>query len=403
MVVSIFASVISPRALPAAVGVAGTFWLLRWIAHGRLTIRTPADWAIILLAATLPVTLWVTPASETTQPQVYRLLTGILLYYAVVNWGVSFDRLRLLAMATIFAGFGLAVMAPVTVAWSHNRYAFLPSSAYSHFPSLLSEPLNPNVMAGALVVVLPVVLALLLFNWHSFSRLGRTTTGVTAFLTLGMLILTQSRGALTGLGVAVLVMAGLRWRHGWFLAPAIAVIAGVVVAIFGVGPVLDLLLKNDALGGIDVRLEAWSRALYLIEDFPFTGAGMGAFQPVTNLLYPFFLKVGGLPHAHNLFLQIAADLGIPGLIAWLATLVVVIVAAWQTYAYGRARGNTWIAGVGAGLVCSQLALAVHGLTDAPLWGPDRPAVIVWGLWGLGVAGWNVCRRRERQTQLEVEA
>ena len=38
-----------------------------------------------------------------------------------------------------------------------------------------------------------------------------------------------------------------------------------------------------------MRLEIWSRAIYMLQDFPFTGIGMGAFRQVANLLYPFFL------------------------------------------------------------------------------------------------------------------
>ncbi len=44
------------------------------------------------------------------------------------------------------------------------------------------------------------------------------------------------------------------------------------------------------------------------------------------------------------------------------------------------------AGLGAGLLCSQLALAVHGITDAVTWGMVRPAPFVWAIWGLAVAG-----------------
>ena len=36
---------LTTRLMPVAVGVAGSFWGIRWVGTGRLSIRTPADWA----------------------------------------------------------------------------------------------------------------------------------------------------------------------------------------------------------------------------------------------------------------------------------------------------------------------------------------------------------------------
>ena len=123
---------------------------------------------------------------------------------------------------------------------------------------------------------------------------------------------------------------------------------------------------------------------------------MGLFGDVADLIYPFFLTASGrIPHAHNLFLQVGVDLGIPGLIAWLAILILVILTAWQVYRQGRSVGDGWIAGLGAGLFCTQVALVVHGLTDAVTWGMVRPAPIVWGLWGLAVASKHIYVAKDR--------
>ncbi|MER3513799.1 MAG: hypothetical protein C4310_04935, partial [Chloroflexota bacterium] len=78
------------------------------------------------------------------------------------------------------------------------------------------------------------------------------------------------------------------------------------------------------------RLELWSRALEAIADYPFTGIGMGTFDHVIPLRYPYVLLAGAelaVPHAHNLFLQVAVDLGLPGLIAFVALLGLVLAAA----------------------------------------------------------------------------
>jgi putative inorganic carbon (HCO3(-)) transporter len=43
------------------------------------------------------------------------------------------------------------------------------------------------------------------------------------------------------------------------------------------------------------------------------------------------------------------------------------------------------------LLCSQVALVVHGLTDAVTWGMVRPAPLVWALWGLAMASGYVVK------------
>ena len=69
-----FASLIWIKLLPAVVISAAFFWLLRLVTFGRLTVRTPGDWAILLLSVTLLVTVWVTVLPVVTLTQVLRVL-----------------------------------------------------------------------------------------------------------------------------------------------------------------------------------------------------------------------------------------------------------------------------------------------------------------------------------------
>jgi O-antigen ligase len=387
------ASAASTRMLPAALAIGVFFWGARRLAHGRLSVRTPADWPFAVLVILVPVTILVTPLPDVTRTQALRLLVGLTLYYAVANWTTSARRVRLLASGFVIAGLSLALTAPVTVSWfAEVKLLFIPESLYRSLPLLLSDPIHPNIMAGSLVILLPFALAPLLFDWSGQSR-GERSLCIAACLILSfMIVLTKSRGGILALSAIVVAMVALRWRRGWLIAPAGAAV-GVVSALW-IGPMrmIDALTTTQSIGGMGGRLEVWSRALYMIQDFPFTGIGMGAFQQVANLLYPFFLAGpdAKIPHAHNLFLQVAVDLGLPGLVAWLALFLLVCVAAWQVYRHGRITGNRWLMGLGAALLASQVALTVHGLTDATTWG-TRPAIIVWGLWGLAMAGLRVSR------------
>jgi O-antigen ligase len=61
------------------------------------------------------------------------------------------------------------------------------------------------------------------------------------------------------------------------------------------------------------RWEVWQRGVMMVRDFPYTGIGIGTYNTIAHLLYPFFIAAPDevVPHAHNQFLQVAVDLGMP--------------------------------------------------------------------------------------------
>ena len=157
------------------------------------------------------------------------------------------------------------------------------------------------------------------------------------------------------------------------------------------------LLRTDFLNDWKGRIEIWERGLWLIQDFPLTGTGMGLYGPQTDLLHPFVRVIpGSVPHAHNLFIQVAADLGIPGLVAWLA---VAVMAVWMA-ARLLLQGEDF-KGIGAGLLVSLLAMAIHGLFDAVVWGMVRTSPLVWLMWGLTTAAWKLQQSKRGQNALNI--
>lgn len=380
---------VSSRWLPAAPVGAVLFWLIRWLITGQLHKRTSADWGVVVLLLVLPVTLLVTLSPHTTLPQVLRLLGGTALFYAVIHWTDSPFRLRWLGVAASTAGIALALSALVMVEWPLAKL-LLPAGLYQHFILLVSDTVNPNVMAGSLVLLAPLPLSALLFAWREQHWIERLLSLLFAAVMVGVLVLTQSRSAWLAFAACLVVLVALRWRWGW-LAIAMAVAAAVLgIERFGAARLLEALLTGGSIAGAEGRIEIWLRALFMIRDFPFTGIGMGDFGHVADTFYPFYIyQAGRIFHAHNLFLQIAVDLGIPGLIAWLWLLFSATSAAWRTYRFGQRSGLRWMTGLGAGLLLSQLALVVHGLTDAVTWGMVRSAPLVWFIWGLAVASANL--------------
>lgn len=383
-------SMLKTALLPWAVLIALLFWPVRWIANGRPSRRTPVDFGITILVLMIPVTLWATALPEKTIPQVYRLALGILFFYTIINWTGQLRRLGWLVSGVLLAGVGLAGMAIFSVQWATTKLQFIPAAIYQRFQLLVSDTVHPNVMAGNIVIILPIGIALLLFAWKRLKIWQTVLVLFATLITAGMLVLTQSRGALIGLGAALLLIVILRWRWGWVAIPLAALGIALVVYQIGLDTILDFVSSGVSVEGVEGRVEIWSRAIYMIQDFSFTGVGMGSFMEVADLLYPFFLAAPGkIDHAHNLFLQVAVDLGIPGLIAWLAVFLGICLTAWQLYQFGKQQKDSRAAALGAGLLGSQIALVTHGIMDAVTWGMVRPAPLVWALWGVAVAAWMV--------------
>ena len=365
-------------------------WLCRWVGRGRLTVRTPVDWAMVLLLIMVPVTLWATALPNVTQPAVCKLLAGVAVFYSIVNWASSERRVLWSSLGLIGLGLALAVIAPVSVKWTPGKL-FALSQLYERFPLLLEDPIHPNVMAGALVLIMPISLTLALPRWR-WKRVSRRISpnmlsmlmGLSCLLMALVLFLTKSRGAYIAIAVTLLVIAVLRNR--WFIVGLPLGLAGLALGWWRLGAqsLADLLMTTQAIGGWEGRKEVWSRALYMMQDFPYTGIGMGTFNQVANVLYPFFLAGpdADIPHAHNLFLQVGVDLGYPGLIAYLALVLLCFWMAAQVYLH--LAFSDFHPPLAAGLLGSLTALVVHGLTDAVTWG-TKPAVISWAVFGLTTA------------------
>jgi putative inorganic carbon (HCO3(-)) transporter len=395
----VVAGMVSSRWLPAALVGGVLFWLIRWLLTGQFYKRNPTDWGLAVLLLTLPVTLWVTLLPQTTLTQVLRLLGGIALFYAVTDWVDSPFRLRRLAIAAGAAGLVLALSAIVMVEWPLTKH-LLPAGLYQHFILLVSDTVNPNVMAGSLVLLAPLPLSALLFAWREQHWIERLLSLLFAAVMVGVLVLTQSRSAWLAFAACLVVLVALRWRWGWLVIAFAMVVAVLGIERFGAARLLEALLAGGTIAGAEGRIEIWLRALFMIRDFPFTGIGMGDFGHVADTFYPFYIyQTGVIPHAHNLFLQIAVDLGLPGLIAWLWLLFIATAAAWRTYRFGQRSGARWMIGLGAGLLLSQLALVLHGLTEAVTWGMVRSAPIVWFMWGLAVASANLVEMSQRVKQV----
>ncbi len=397
-------------------------WLARWVATGRLTVRTPLDLPIGLLVLWVPMGLYASPDLEVSLAAAYKLIGGVALYYSIANWlkapgrgdgegdaqpagepswhGRAFAIVALLSLG----GVGLAFAGLAANSWQSQKL-FLWPELYARLPRLLSETINGNVLGGALAQLIPLPLGLLLFGGGQ--RWGSPAWRLFSALCLGImwgaLVLCQSRGAILAAGVAICVVLLARTRWALALLPAIAV-GGYQVAATSPGQEflerLHQYISSDALGSWQGRLEVWRHAVDMVKDVPLTGAGLNTFSVLSPLRYPYWQLAGReevITHAHNVFLQVAVDLGLPGL----ALLLWLLGAIWLV-GVGEFRGSkpaprALLVGPLAGL----LVFGLHGLVDSSSWNA-KPGIILWALAGV-VMGVRRTRRPRLRSRAQLMA
>ncbi|MGQ9600545.1 MAG: O-antigen ligase family protein [Anaerolineae bacterium] len=390
-------------------------WALRWLVTGRPGVPTPLDLSLLVLTLMIPVAVWASALPEVTLPK----LTGLILGLAIFRLTAAAVRTRRglvgATAAFLLVGLGVAIFGALGSAWPSKVWVVgllldaVPQWAQG-LPGVKAG-INVNELGGALILILPVSLAMCLVSaknaWRSWAvRLA----GLLSSLALGtLLLLTQSRSAWIGLAVGLATMIGVRWRWARILLGG--AIAALVLVLWRMGPAtvmqsLFQVVSDSEIGvlvgtvSLEGRMEIWNRALYAIQDFPFTGTGLGTFRQVVWVLYPLFLISPDfdIGHAHNVFLQVALDLGLPGLIAYLA---LVGTAGWLCWRAARSAGNParWLA---FGVLGSLVAFHTYGMTDAIALGA-KPGVIFWLLMALAVALGTIGQGAEADSQKAVES
>lgn len=385
-------------------------WLCRWEERGHLTRRTPADWPIAMILATTLIGTVVSDDPSTSLTTLCQLVAGVALFYGVVNWALSGRRVWQVVFLLVISGVALALVAPLGTTWNRAKLFSAPR-LYDRIPALLLpyETVNRNVLAGALALLVPVSGALLLFAPLSFlskaqARSSRVGLLVATLTMLTVTILTQSRGAYLALTIGLLVMALLRRPELLWGTPLLLTGVGAAVRRFGLYPLVDAMLVTDSLDSLEARRQIWSAALGMIGHSPLTGIGLGTFGQVLSGVYPLPVRHGrqaSINHAHNLFLQVGVDLGLAGLGAFVALLVISLRTAWRVWRFRGGKAWPDANALGLGLLISLVVMVLHGLVDAVTWG-TKPSVIPWLVMGLSVAVRDLTKAGVSRPQADLE-
>ncbi len=222
---------------------------------------------------------------------------------------------------------------------------------------------NPNLFAGYLDMLLGFFFALFFTckeeeKWRWFSAGG-------FILAMLSLALTYARGAI--LSIAVVLFLYIIWKKKKLVFPFI-ILCGAVLFLDKTLLARMLSVFSTGDSSTSLRLGLWDSTLSMIMDHPFLGIGWGAYFKVypsyDYYMQGHFIKI---VHAHNMYLNIAAETGIIGALAFSGLLFCSIYYAVKNYSY---LNDEISKGIVLGTALALGAIAINGLTDYVLFNSD---------------------------------
>jgi putative inorganic carbon (HCO3(-)) transporter len=191
------------------------------------------------------------------------------------------------------------------------------------------------------------------------------------------LLVASLLGPLAGVGTGAGIFVSLRRRWPWLLAVVTMVLVVMLIALGGARLLPSAIADRFSdflpyLQPIDVRrvqltdenfavverLAHWEAALGMLEDHPLLGVGVGNYVPT----YPSYALPGWkdpLGHAHNQYLNVAAETGIVGLVVY---VLLIVACFWQGWSATRSLTGP-AQGVALGVLGVLGAFTVHSLFD----------------------------------------
>ncbi|MEA3308680.1 MAG: O-antigen ligase family protein [Chloroflexota bacterium] len=381
-------------------------WIFRWYHFGFSWRSTPLNVPLLLLAFMLLVSLGATYDIRLSFPKVCGVYYGIALCITLAYALRTSREIRVATGLLVSGGFAVAILGLLGTRWVAYKVPLMRQlvTMYQHLPIAIrglpraAQGFSPNQVGGTLTLFIPLTMTLLMHvSQHRRGSWQWILTASSLLLTLGTmattLILTQSRWAYISTLITLLLL-GLSQRDWlrWFtlgvflLGIGIVILLGPVNVAHGLGlhgvSSPNTLLNYGSLSG---RAEIWQQAITVIQDHPLTGIGFDTLVPIVHARYNTFRLTPdrNFAHAHNFYLQVALDLGLPGLMAFVAMLLLWFYMLWQVRWHAASTSDRALT---TGLLFGTFAQLLYGFVDAIALG-QKPGIFLWLYLGLGGALW----------------
>lgn len=231
-------------------------------------------------------------------------------------------------------------------------------------------------MATYLVLVVPVFTMCSLSDF--IKKGGRSASFYTFSLSIAgavLLYLTRCRGAMIGLAVAFFIL--FFYKRWWKVLGLGILLCFMIVAVMPKAMIFhyDITNKEQSLRE---RYRLWKRALDVIEAKPLTGTGINTYN-VAHAKYDKekHWRVRGY-YAHNGYLQLAAEIGLPGIFCFLWFLFMFFRRTLQAVVRVRGSPEEYIQ---LGLVTGLMAFLFYAAGDNNLQSPPS-LMMFWYLAGI---------------------
>lgn len=383
----------SPTFLDIALGAVFFVWIARFVAHKDREFVAHSPTLLVLTFVLLAVFSFIAglshaPLTANVLRHLLEILLSILLFILVINAVRTPGQLRILVTVMIVAGaISAAIGIILYVLPEHLTVRLLSALSVVQYPSgadvlryieddpsrplrATSTSIDPNVLGGALIFVTSIATA------QVFAKrppLPRHWLVVSIVLMVVCLILSFSRGSFFGLAVAIFVLALVRYPKLLWIGLAL------LVALYFL-PFTQTYVDHylSGLRGEDLatqmRFGEYKDALILISRYPWFGVGFSGTPDVDTYL-----------GVSNVYLLIAENMGVIGLLVFLATLTTHLAAGFRALRSPTTRDL--VSETTIGLYIAVIGAMAGGLLDHYLFNLVFPhaSSLLWLTMGLGAA------------------
>jgi O-antigen ligase len=275
--------------------------------------------------------------------------------------------------------------------------------------------INRNHFAGFLEMVIPFSVALVLYENAKLPRRavparnarikgmlgGRKLSRMGLWLLAGIVMVAGLFFSLSRMGIistvaALAVMAafaGFQRKAGLWVAAGIMACGIILVLWMGAGPAVGRFgtIAQEYASVDESRWSLWKDTARLIGGHPLLGSGLGTFPVAFTRVQSSFLGQF-VNHAHNDYLELASDLGIPSAALFFGSTATLLVRAARKAASSELSFERAMA---SGCLGSIAAILLHSLADFNLYIPANALVfsLILGLAASTAAGNSAVLRR----------
>jgi putative inorganic carbon (HCO3(-)) transporter len=356
-------------------------WLTQGAARRQVDVRPgPLAWLFALFAWTTALSLLVATSVLEVVPEVVKWVE-VWALYLMARSVVRPRWVPWLIGAILAAGTVQGLLGVYQFVWQAGPEPF----RLGRFLRAFGTFAQPNPYAGYLGMVVPLGLSLTLWAlgaaWREQHRFWAGTRllayGLATIICIAGIVMSWSRGAWLGLAASGLVVMMVHSGRSRLVLISLILILAVTGLLSGFGllpPAISARLADlgsfmgplnpnaveitDANFSVYERVAHWYAGLAMFANHPWFGVGAGNFS-VVYATYALARWQQSLGHAHNIYINVAAETGLIGLIAflvmWGAAFVTTLCSIRNTTGYSRA--------VAVGVLGVLIHISVHNLFD----------------------------------------